>query len=115
MNNNVSFENALSAADNIAYLAACMVDGKKPDAERISGMDLEKLYYVAEIHKMAGMLWNLPASVTLHLSRRRERPYVRSFFLILSEGKSLRNWKKPEYGICLLRDVCLRITILRLA
>ena len=112
MNNNVSFENALSAADNIAYLAACMVDGKKPDAERISGMDLEKLYYVAEIHKMAGIVGYAleSAGISDPAFVQAKGKAIRKIILfdferrkVLEELEKAGIWYMPLKG-CLLKD-----------
>lgn len=44
-----------AAAENVIYLAACMVNGDKPDTERVAQMDLEKLYQAANRHLLTGI------------------------------------------------------------
>ena len=46
----------MSAAKDVIYLAACMVNGEKPDADRIHGMDLTALYRVSERHLLTGIV-----------------------------------------------------------
>ena len=43
------------AAKDVIYLAACMVNGKKPDASRIAGMNLERLYTAADRHLLTAI------------------------------------------------------------
>ena len=49
-------EEYLAAAENVVYLAACMVKGEKPDAERVRQMDLEQLYSTASRHLLTGIV-----------------------------------------------------------
>ena len=49
-------EEYIATAENIIYLAACMVNGEKPDADRIHGMDLKALYRVSEHHLLTGIV-----------------------------------------------------------
>ena len=45
-----------AGAEDVVYLAACMVNGEKPDAERVRGMDLEQLYRAANRHLLTGIV-----------------------------------------------------------
>ena len=46
----MTYEEPLAAFLDIAYLAACAVNGQVPEAERVSRMDLKALYETAERH-----------------------------------------------------------------
>ena len=45
-----------AGAEDVVYLAACMVNGEKPDAERVRGMDLEQLYRTANRHLLTSIV-----------------------------------------------------------
>ena len=44
-----------SAADDMLYLIRCALNGEKPDAERVAGMDLTAVYAAANRHMMVSM------------------------------------------------------------
>ena len=44
-----------ASAEDVVYLAACMVNGNKPDAERVRRMDLELLYKAANWHLLTAV------------------------------------------------------------
>ena len=46
----------LSAAKDIAYLSACMINGSAPDAQRVGGMDIAVLYKLASAHLLTGIV-----------------------------------------------------------
>ena len=48
-------EEARAVVSDLAYLAACAVDGRIPDAERVSRMDLAALYRMSERHLLSGI------------------------------------------------------------
>ena len=48
-------EKKQNAVRDLAYLAACAVNGRRPDPERVAGMDLQALYHMAELHMMCGI------------------------------------------------------------
>lgn len=41
---------------DVAYLAACSINGETPEADRVSGMDLDILYKVTEKHSVTGIV-----------------------------------------------------------
>ncbi len=43
------------AAMDVAYLAACAADGRRPDPARVAGMDLTTLYKAADRHLLTGI------------------------------------------------------------
>ena len=45
-----------AGAEDVIYLAACMVNGEKPDAERVAGMNLQQLYKTANRHLLTGIV-----------------------------------------------------------
>lgn len=45
-----------AAAENVIYLSACMVNNEKPDAKRVTEMDLKHLFAVAEGHLLTGIV-----------------------------------------------------------
>lgn len=45
-----------AAAENVIYLAACMVNGDRPDAGRAAGMDLRQLHEAAAFHMLTGVV-----------------------------------------------------------
>lgn len=45
-----------AGAEDVVFLAACMVNGEKPDAERVRRMDLEQLYKTANRHLLTGIV-----------------------------------------------------------
>ncbi len=45
-----------AGAEDVVYLAACMVNGEKPDAERVAGIDLDQLYKTANRHLLTGIV-----------------------------------------------------------
>ena len=44
-----------AGAEDVIYLAACMINGEKPDAERVRQMDASVLYKVADHHLLTGV------------------------------------------------------------
>ena len=44
-----------AAMEDVIYLARCAVNGEKPDAARIAGMDLRQLYRAADRHMMTAV------------------------------------------------------------
>lgn len=49
-------EEYMVAAMNAVYLAACMVNEEKPEPDRVNGMDLARLYGVADRHLLTGIV-----------------------------------------------------------
>lgn len=45
-----------AAAENVVYLAACAVNGDRPDAGRVAGMDLRQLHELAAFHMLTGVV-----------------------------------------------------------
>ena len=50
-------------AYDVIYLAACVVNGDKPDAERVQAMDVQKLYTVAQKHMLTAIVCHALESV----------------------------------------------------
>ena len=48
-------EESWKAIQDVAYLAACVVNGTTPDTQRVKGMDLEQLYPVAKRHLLSSI------------------------------------------------------------
>ena len=44
------------AAEDVIYLSSCMAKGENPDVERVSRMNLDNLYKVAERHLLTGIV-----------------------------------------------------------
>ncbi|MBR2716434.1 MAG: nucleotidyltransferase family protein [Oscillospiraceae bacterium] len=51
----MTHEEYRAAVRNIVYLAACMVNGQAPDADRVREMDREALYQMADRHLLTGI------------------------------------------------------------
>ena len=48
-------EEYISTAKEVSYLAACAVNGEKPDKERVAQMNPDHLFYVAKRHQLAAV------------------------------------------------------------
>jgi ribosomal protein S26 len=49
-------EEYIANAEDVTYLASCMVRGEKPDAERVAKMDLKQLYKTSNTHLLTGIV-----------------------------------------------------------
>lgn len=54
--NQLSWSRYRSAANDVIYLASCMVNGEKPDKERVSLMDIEQLHSAAMRHLLTAIV-----------------------------------------------------------
>ena len=68
-----------TGAEDVIYLAACMVNGDEPDPERVAGMDLEQLYKTANRHLL-----------TCIVGYALEAADVHDFVFIQAKSKAIR-------------------------
>lgn len=108
---------------DVAYLAACAVNGEAPDVQRVAGMDLNALYQAAERHLLTGI-----TAMTL------ERAGVQDAAFTQAKGKAIRKvvifdveranilarleeagiWYAPLKG-CVLKDLYPQIGMRQMA
>ena len=53
-------------AYDVVYLAACVINGDKPDAERVKSMDIQKLYTVSQKHTLTAIVCHALESVGIN-------------------------------------------------
>ena len=68
-----------ASAEDVIYLVSCMVNGEKPDAARVAGMDLSLLYKVAGFHMLTGIV-----------GYALEAPGVRDPAFVQAKSKAIR-------------------------
>ena len=102
-----------AGAENVIYLAGCMVNGEEPDAERVRGMDLSVLYKVSEFHLLTGIVGYAleAAGVDDHAFRQANRKAIRKVALldteraaVLEEMEKAGIWYMPLKG-CVLKEM----------
>ena len=111
------------AAANVVYLASCMVNDEKPETERVSGMNLEKLYQAADRHQLTGI-----TGYALEAAGIRDPAFIqakgkaiRKIILFDAEREAVLDqlekagiWYMPLKG-CLLKDYYPKIGMRQMA
>ena len=112
-----------AGAEDVVYLAACMVNGEKPDAERVRGMDLEQLYRTANRHLLTGIVGYAleAAGVRDPAFVQAKSKAIRKIVLfdteraaVLAELEKAGIWHMPLKG-CVLKEYYPRIGMRQMA
>lgn len=112
-----------AAAENVIYLAACMVNGEKPDAGRVAAMDLEQLYQAANCHLLTGITGYALEAVGIHdpSFTQAKSKAIRKIALfdteraaVLAELEKAGIWYMPLKG-CVLKEFYPRIGMRQMA
>ena len=69
-----------AAAENVIYLAACMVNGDRPDPGRAAGMDLRQLHEFADFHMLTGIVGYALEAASAAVDYAREQLGARCVF-----------------------------------
>ena len=100
------------SAENVIYLAACMVNGVKPNAKRVAGMNLEQLYTAADRHLLTGITAYALENAGIHDPAfiQAQNKAIRKVALFDSERKDVLDelekagiWYMPLKG-CVLKE-----------
>ena len=112
-----------AAAENVIYLAACMVNGDKPDTERGAQLDLERLYEAANRLLLTGITGYELEAVGIHdpVFTQAKSKAIRKVVLfdteravVLAELEKAGIWYMPLKG-CVLKAVYPKIGMRQMA
>ena len=105
-------EEYIANAEDVTYLASCMVRGEKPDAERVAKMDLKQLYKTSNTHLLTGIVGYALEEADVHDPEfvQAKSKAIRKIVLfdveraaILAELEKAGIWHMPLKG-CLLKE-----------
>ena len=112
-----------AAAENVIYLAACMVNGDEPDTERVAQMDMEQLYQAANRHLLTGITGYALEAAGIHdpAFTQAKSKAIRKVVLfdteravVLAELEKAGIWYMPLKG-CVLKEFYPRIGMRQMA
>lgn len=89
--------------ETVIYLASCAVNEVKPDADKIAGIDFEKIISFASYHVMGAVVGMAIESAGVkndHVKNAISFSVRKNTFLRRRIIQCLENLKKQEYGIC---------------
>ncbi|MBQ9887420.1 MAG: nucleotidyltransferase family protein [Lachnospiraceae bacterium] len=86
------------AAYDAAYLAACVINGEKPDIDRVKQIDLDMLYKVSIKHSMTGIVCHALESVGIHetLFVQEKGKTIQRVLLLDAAWKSIKSRLEQE-------------------
>lgn len=112
-----------TAAENVIYLAACMVNEEKPDPERVGRTDLEMLFRMADRHLLTGIVGYALEDAGIHDSAfiqamgkavRKVIVFDAERTAVLAELEKAGIWYMPLKG-CVLKNIYPRIGMRQMA